>query len=298
MTLSKPLWQRLGETLNVPRLYLDELTSAAAEQQAHSRLIETRRGVVEYALGGAPDASEAVLISHQSMGGYDQCLVIGRRFPGRRVIAVSRAGYLRTPTLAGLTPDEMADTFAALLDALSIDRVVMAGYSAGAMAAISFALRHSDRCRRLILGCPVMGVLNRLVMDVLAPIALANRSDFLNWVLSRITATALPLLERDPETLAILRAFQQTNPASARQAGYALDIAQIRTFDPPLERIPIPTLIIAGAFDPLIPIQQTRRAAARISGAHLLVIPRGSHDCAVRHPAQIMPIMNDFLGGL
>jgi pimeloyl-ACP methyl ester carboxylesterase len=59
------------------------------------------------------------------MGGIDRCrLVLGWVEPARyRLLAVSRPGYLGTPLSSGRDPREQADLFAALLDALGIDRV-------------------------------------------------------------------------------------------------------------------------------------------------------------------------------
>ena len=76
-----------------------------------------------------------------------------RVFGGRsyRFIAVSRPGYLRTPAEVGKTPEEQADAFAALLDALKVDKAIMTGISAGGPPSMQFALRHPDRCAALLL---------------------------------------------------------------------------------------------------------------------------------------------------
>ena len=63
-----------------------------------SQLIETSLGAVEFA---RHDTGAAVIISHSTGGGYDQGLMIARLLDGFQAIAVSRAGYLRTPLTTG-----------------------------------------------------------------------------------------------------------------------------------------------------------------------------------------------------
>ncbi|CAG0994924.1 MAG: alpha/beta hydrolase [Anaerolineae bacterium] len=290
------LWARFNPT-NLSRMYQTELTQAEVRQLEGSRLLHTTVGPIEYALREG-DEDRVVIISHPSMGGYDQALAIGRRFPGWRVIAPSRGAYLRTPRETGETPAHMADAFAALLDALNIDQAVLGGYSAGGMAALEFALRHPRRCRGLILAGAISQPLNDFVMNILAPIALANRSDFVNWVITKAAYRALPLLESDPETLEILRAFQQTNPLRLRYPGYVLDVSQIKTFRPELAAVQCPTLILHGDRDPLIPVSHAHRAMRLIPGAQSLIIQGGNHDAPIRYPQQVLPVMRRFLDSL
>lgn len=290
------LWARFNPT-NLSRIYQTELSQAEVRQLEGSRILHTAAGPIEYALRDG-DADRVVIISHPSMGGYDQALAIGRRFPGWRVIAPSRGAYLRTPRETGETPAQMADAFAALLDALNIDQAVVGGYSAGAMAALEFALRHSRRCRGLILAGAISQPLSDFVMNILAPIALANRSDFVNWVITKAAYRTLPLLESDPETLEILRTFQQTNPLRLRYPGYVLDVSQIKTFRPELTAVQCPTLILHGDRDPLIPVSHAHRAMRLIPGAQSLIIQGGNHDAPIRYPQQVLPVMRRFLDSL
>ena len=55
---------------------------------------------------------------------------------GFGVIAPSRPGYGRTPLEIGKTHAESADCYAALLDVLKVDKVVVTGISAGGPSAI------------------------------------------------------------------------------------------------------------------------------------------------------------------
>jgi 2-hydroxy-6-oxonona-2,4-dienedioate hydrolase len=283
----------VGVTVLAGLAYQREIAAARERQRRGSRVLHTMRGPIEFAMTGE---GPPLLIAHSAMGGYDQGLATAQRFPGFRVIAPSRAGYLRTPLTTGPDPEAMADAFAALLDAQAVPAVITVGWSAGAMSAIAFALRHPNRCRALILGSPITQPPPAHVLNVFAAVSLSNRSDFLNWLISSAAAAfGLPLIERDPQTRAIMRAFTLANPASDRFPGFEQDITQMRHFTPPLEAITIPTFIIHGGLDILVPLDHARSAAQRIPGARLLVIPGGQHDCPIRYPEIVGPALQAFL---
>ncbi|HLZ48020.1 MAG TPA: alpha/beta fold hydrolase, partial [Candidatus Limnocylindria bacterium] len=101
---------------------------------------------------GAP-----VLVLHGSAGGFDQGTWLGHLLGlrDRRVIAVSRPGYLGTTDRA--TTDEAVDLIAAALDQLGIGRLAVIGVSGGGMAACRFAMRHPDRVNALVMLSAVSG---------------------------------------------------------------------------------------------------------------------------------------------
>jgi pimeloyl-ACP methyl ester carboxylesterase len=95
-----------------------------------------------------------VFVSHGVLGGHDNIrelvdLWFGREF---RAIGPSRFGYLGSAMPPHATVADQADVYAALLDHLGVERVVLCGFSAGGPAVIQFALRHAERLDGLILG--------------------------------------------------------------------------------------------------------------------------------------------------
>ena len=124
------------------------------ELETHSTVVQTARGPVEYAAIGT---GYPALFLHGTPGGYDQVyfatrLAIERGQPQLlRVIAPSRPGYLRTPLDVGATPEQQADAFKNLLDALHVDKVVVFGGSGGGPSALRFALQYPERCTALVL---------------------------------------------------------------------------------------------------------------------------------------------------
>ena len=116
----------------------------AACDPSLSTVVSTRFGDLEYAEAGN---GKPFLMIHGTGGGFDQGLLFARRLVtlGYRVISPSRFGYLRTTFPDDPSSANQADALAELLDHLKIDRIAVAGGSAGALSAIEFAVRHADR---------------------------------------------------------------------------------------------------------------------------------------------------------
>jgi lipase len=128
---------------------------------------------------------------------------VGEQLPEYRLLAPDLRGRGRSADLPG--PYGMArhaDDLARTLDALGVDRAVVAGHSMGGFAALVFAHRHADRVRRLLLvdgGVPLpvpAGVSTQQMIEAL-----------LGPALSRL-AMAYP-------DRAAYRAFWQAHPAFA-----------------------------------------------------------------------------------
>jgi pimeloyl-ACP methyl ester carboxylesterase len=267
--------------------------AALARLRDGAQIIATSRGPIECAVLGE---GTAVLISHGALGGYDQGLAgIASGFFGERsyrFLAVSRPGYLRTPPEVGKTPEEQADAFAALLDALKVDKAIVAGISAGGPPSLQFALRHPDRCAALLL---VSAVTERIPVSEpksAGPFLDAvMRADFLAWLmlgLARSFPTVFfrPILSREElERIHeigvrrnLLRIIDSTAPISVRRRGLMIDGAYLTALAAlPLASIRVPTLALHGTNDTIIPFASSERTVAAIPGAQLVPIQNGSH---------------------
>ena len=104
------------------------------------------------------NADTPIVLLHDSLG----CIELWRDFPallaqasGRTVIAYDRLGFGRSDAHPGLLPqsfirDEAGASFAAVCDALGLDRFVLFGHSVGGGMAVACAARWVQRCRALI----------------------------------------------------------------------------------------------------------------------------------------------------
>jgi pimeloyl-ACP methyl ester carboxylesterase len=255
-----------------------------------------------------------VLTLHGAMGGCDQSELLARTIGphGRRYLNTSRPGYLATPLSSGRRPEAQADLFAALLDVLDIDRVPVLAVSGGGPPAIHFAARHPARCRALVL-CSTCGTSvdtpipwSFRIMTMLArlppavawfrsqalrdPEASARRSILDPDIRARTLA--------DPEVAGLMRALTAStfDRMSERLPGTANDIRVTRRLDLPLGTVAVPTLVVHGTGDRMVPFDpHATTLAARIAGAELLALDGGEHVGIFTHRPEVRARVGQFL---
>jgi len=306
---SKPIFSAIGAAIGaaatiwgmrVLQARFEQDTETAIEKlQTHSQVIGTSSGEVEISIHGE---GPPVLVVHGAAGGYDQGEVQSGEFRGIQYISVSRPGYLRTPLATGETPAAQADAMAAVLDELGIPKAAFIGTSMGGLVGLNFALRHPDRCAALVLvsavNAPIPGGLAHYTM--LSPLL---SSDFLPWALLHPEALMLirPTLRKqigtDPEKKNVINQLIHTAyPTSLRVSGMINDAHQIEALgEIPLESIRVPTLVIHGTADSVVPFEQGVRSASRIPNAEFLPVLEGTHYCILTHLEMLRPAILEFV---
>jgi pimeloyl-ACP methyl ester carboxylesterase len=278
-------------------------------------ILHTPRGAVEYLDHGT---GAAVLALHGGMGGSDQNLLLARAAlgenPDARVIALSRPGYLGTPLSSGQSPEQQADLYAAVLDALGMANAVVIAVSAGGPSALQFALRHPSRCRGVILVSCCSGQLD-------VPPEVAKRLPMMRWMarLPGLIALMRWRAERDPlagarrsiadaalaaRTLAdpdagpLLRALRSSTLTrlGQRLPGTLNDIRHFETLPPiPVDRIAAPILVIHGSADRVVPFAHAKRVADAAPHAALMTIDGGEHVSLFTHLSAVRGRVREFL---
>ena len=286
--------------------YKREIQSARSRLQTDSQLYQTSAGVIEAALTGQ---GSTVLISHGSAGGYDMGLWLGHLIGGNfQYVAPSRFGYLRSPLPPLATPEAQADIYAALLDTLEVNSVVIIGLSAGGASALQFALRHPGRCHGLIMLSAVSRPVPPLPRLARALYPFMLRSDFIPWLFftmapqavfqaNGVSRALLAKIKPDREKMDLLDALYQTTfPSTPRRDGMLNDLQQLTTFPRyPMEQITVPTLVIHAANDPIIPFASGEFSAHSIPKAQFLKLEDGGHFTSVTHREVTMPAIRAFL---
>jgi pimeloyl-ACP methyl ester carboxylesterase len=286
--------------------YKRELEAARARiESSGSVLTSTPRGAVEYLeFGDGPP----VLWIHGVVGGCDQGpgMVHAYLGPGFRTVAVSRFGYLRSPLLPDSTPEAQADVYAALLDTLGIDKVVVVGASAGTSSSFQFVLRHASRCVGLVLWSMAVPPYPPVARPILGAMKAFFGSDFLWWVTSRYTPTIRRLMgiprELESKISSSDEAFVQEVmasflPVSWRTAGIINDICVSNPAlnDPsPLETVRVPTLIVHARDDTWGPFSGAQAVARRIPNARFVDIEKGGH-LLLGHREHVRAEIADFV---
>jgi len=199
------------------------------------------------------------------------------------------------------TPEQV-DIALAMLDELGIERAVVVGNSAGGTVAAQLAVRAPDRVAALVLVSPAIG----------------GRSASAGWLRPLLRT---PQLQRIGPLL--VRSFRDTGMELGRlawhdptritpeiEAGYALPL-QAQNWDQALwhfaassESTPelpaqlaalnVPTLVITGDDDRVVPTAQSIALADEIS-APLVVIPACGHIAQEECPSEFLAALDSFL---
>jgi pimeloyl-ACP methyl ester carboxylesterase len=192
---------------------------------------------------------------------------------------------------------DMADDAAALLEPLDIGSAHVYGVSVGGMIAQELAVRHPERVRTLVLGCTspcllAMPPSEKAVRDIMEAAKLPLREAFERsiwtgysnaylavhkddlWLRARVEAGLMPPLE----------AWQRQYAAAAR-----FDVRER------VGQIRVPTLVMTGDEDPLIPPENSRFLAEHIPGAETVIFPAGRHAFNVEFEEESNSAVLDFV---
>ncbi|MGX5769842.1 alpha/beta fold hydrolase [Microbacterium trichothecenolyticum] len=207
---------------------------------------------------------------------------------GHRAIAHDRRGHGKsTQTWTGNEMDTYADDLACLIDHLDLQGLTLVGHSTGGGEVLHYVARHgSARVAKLILVSAVPPLMvrtddnpNGLPMDVFDGIRAgeaANRSQLYRDLadgpfFGNNRAGDVPQGTRD--------AFWLQGLASGTRNAYECIAAFSATdFRPDLAKVDVPTLVIHGDDDQIVPFEISGKLSAeKISGAELLVYEGRPH---------------------
>ncbi len=202
---------------------------------------------------------------------------------GRSTLAV---GPPATRTLVDLCDDALA-----VLDLLKVRRAHWCGLSMGAMVALQAAVSVPERVQSLILANTAAYLAPAVMWDDRITIALTQGMDALvgpiaqRWFTPEFRANSASLVTK---TLA------QVSATKVR--GYVEACAAIRDMDlrMSLTAIQAPTLIIAGAQDPSMPLEHSELLLQGIVGADLLVLD-AAHLSNLEQPEDFTTAVINFL---
>ncbi|APW61239.1 alpha/beta fold hydrolase [Paludisphaera borealis] len=184
-----------------------------------------------------------------------------------------------------------ADDLAALIDRLGMECPAVFGVSFGAAVALELAVEQPGCLGSLI----VQGIEERfrttigstIAQHVLERYPLPANSPFLNQFLNLLYGTKP---EPGPRTDFVVDRIWETP-----QAVMAERLRQLRQFDVAdrLWRIDVPTLVLAGSKDAIIPASRQKRLAQGISGARFESIEGAGHIGFVTHADAVVRQVHD-----
>ena len=196
-----------------------------------------------------------------------------------------------------------------LLQAIGHDRATVVGHSLGGGVAMQFAYQFPERCERLVLvssgglGREVHMLLraaalpgSELVLPLLASPGIIGRVDAVGTFLSRLGLRAGADLDE------LWRGFSSLTDGGARAAF----IHTLRTIlDPSGQRVSatdrlylaaeMPTLIVWGERDPIIPFRHGLRASELVPGSRFVTFPDAGHFPYRDDPRRFVRELTDFI---
>jgi pimeloyl-ACP methyl ester carboxylesterase len=203
-----------------------------------------------------------------------------------------------------------AGTLRDLLDRLDVERVTLVGHSLGGGIALEFAYLFPDRVDRLVLVAT--GGLGREVNPLLRAATLPTAGLVLpviasRWVRDRVSAAGRTLgglgVGAKSDIAEIWQGFTSLGDADTRRAFLATTRAvldpggqTISALDYLPEQMPLPTLVVWGTRDRMIPAWHALAAAESIEGCRVELFEGAGHFPHLDEPDRFVDLVRDFVG--
>jgi pimeloyl-ACP methyl ester carboxylesterase len=252
--------------------------------------IETTQGLIWYADHRDPSAHRPVTVMIHGAGGthLDWPAEL-RRLPEANAIIPDLPGHGKSKGSSHQSVAGYAASMVALLDALRLTKVVLAGHSMGGAIVQTIALTHPDR----VLGLILAGTGAKLGVH----------PDIINGILTEMTHTVGVLMKgywgETPQNEQLSRMSQQRllefNPAVLLDDYSACNAFDIRDR---VGEIRQPTLIIGGTEDKLTPLKFSQYLHEHIAGSELLVVETAAHMLLLEQPQVVADAVQRWLTNL
>ncbi len=208
-----------------------------------------------------------------------------RRLPEARVIALDLPGHGRSSGDGHTDTRDYAQDVIALLDALDIERAIIAGHSMGGAIAQQIGIHWPDRAAGLIL----LGTGSKLPVDPTLPQRIVDEpTATADWI------TAWAWSANAPADLKRLGREQLlTVPPDVLQRDYLA----CQTFDvrDKLEHITAPTLVLAATDDRMVKLKFSITLSERIPTATLVTIDNAGHMFPLEQPHIVVSAIQHWL---
>ena len=181
------------------------------------------------------------------------------------------------------TMEMMADDLAGLLDIIGIESAHLRGTSMGGMIALQYVLRYPERVRSLILDRTSCGG------HIASMISEEQKHIFDSFLQEKLTVSEML---RELLLISVSEEFLENNPDYLKWFAPVTDnplpshvwrsLIQAQFDHDVYNRLPeikVPTLVMHGELDRVIPAENAKVLASRIPGAELVIFENAGHAC-------------------
>lgn len=281
----------------------------STEHQSDLHTVTVHGHEVAYRTGGE---GPVVLLVHGMAGSSDMWRpAIPLLAPHVTYVAPDLPGHGRSDKPKGdYSLGAQASLLRDLLAALGHDRATIVGQSLGGGIALQFAYQYPERCERLALVCagglgqevnPILRALTLPGIDLVLPLAFQplyrNVVDGVVGLMRKVGLQPTPVAMEtwrsycsliDPETRS---AFISTLTAVVDRSGQ-----RISAHDRLYLASALPTLIVWGDSDPIIPVEHAHDTHRAIPGSQLEIFPGAGHYPHCEDPQRFADLLVRFVG--
>ena len=297
-------------TLAVAALPLISIAADASNKVARTAsTVTTQDGVELYYKDWGPKNGQVVMFSHgwplNSDSWESQMQFLAEK--GYRVIAHDRRGHGRSSQpWDGNDMDHYADDLSAVINALKVKDVTLVGFSTGGGEVARYIGRHGTKLVKkaaLISSVPPIMVKtesnpNGVPMSVYDGIREASNKDRSQLYLDIASGPFFGFNREGakPSQGMIQSFWRQGMMAGAKNTYDSIAAFSATDFREDLAKFDVPTLVVHGDDDQLVPIETTGKASAALIKNSKLIIYKGApHGLADTHKEQLNQDLLNFL---
>ena len=250
----------------------------------------TAAGIYYFAHGADDLARPPVILIHGAGGHHLYWPPQVRRLPNERILAIDLPGHGKSEGVGHHLIEDYAASILEFMDALNLSRAVLVGHSMGGAIALQVAIRWSPR----VLGLGLLGSAARLRVSPKLLRTAADPSkalDAVHMVIENSFAAATSLR---------LKELAEQRMAEVRSSVLYGDLLACEAFEPEegAMHIFVPTLILFGADDKMVPAEAGKALSEQITGAQFEAIPNAGHMVMLEQPDRVAGLLSEFLEGI
>ena len=225
---------------------------------------------------------------------------------GHRVVTYDRRGFGRSDKpLTGYSYDTLTEDLHAVLEALDLNDVTLVGFSMGGGEVARYFTKYgAERLRSVVFAAAVPPYLLKTPGNPDGPLEAteaakmtagltANQDTFYDDFTKNFFSVDGQLVVSEEERQAALTLAHQAFKPAALEAMASFANTDFRE---DLEKVTVPTLVIHGDGDAVVPFEGSgARTHAAIAGSELHVIAGGPHGINASHPEEFNRVILEFL---
>lgn len=248
---------------------------------------------IQYAEQGAASGTPVIFLHGYTDSWYSYEQVMRNLPPSVHVFSLSQRGHgLSSRPLNGYAPADFSADLAAFMDQLQIPSAIIAGHSMGSLIAQRFAIDHPERTKGLVLAGAIACFRNNPGLLGFCEIVkqLKDPVDSL-FVLEFQQST----LARELDQAELDRYVSESRKVPARVWIEAIKGMMPADYLHELKKADVPTLIVYGGKDEIIPMSDQEELATAIRNVKFITYPDAGHGVHWEEPERFAEDLLAFI---